>query len=275
MKISQSVHRLLSMVALGLAFLCLCVGSARAGESVILVDVGRPRAVVVTAHDPSPVAAYAAEELAAQVEKATGARLPVLSESDLAADDTRARVYVGDTKAARKTGLDPSGCRERSFASRWSTATSTSLDGKTGRNLSTGKPARSFATHDEVRYTAWLISSSALSAFAGYGPVNLGRMSRGASRWRWPPELDATGSPAFRFRQYRIWGVERAATQGYKSEIEGRLGFSPEGVRAYHKALCRYLLIHQEGETEPQPQVGHHFQWWWGKHGKKHPTGSR
>ncbi len=237
--------------------------------SILLVKAGQARAVVVTADKPSPVAAYAAQELVAHVEKATGVQLKTVRESDVSA--TGARVYVGATAAARRAGLEPD-----------------KLSGETFRLKVAGGCLYIVGREDDGELINWEAGRVVRGTRRGtlYGVAEFLERALGI-RWLWPgelgtyiprraslavaPELDVTGGPAFRFREYRIWSVERAATGGYKSEIEGRLSFSPEGVRAYHKALCRFLLIHQEGETEPKPHVGHHFEWWWGRYGKKHP----
>ena len=271
MALSQTVGRLLATAVLGLALACWCSGPARAGDAVVLVESGQPRAVVVTAAQPSPVAAYAAKELVVHIEKATGARLPVLSESALAADDRPTPVYVGGTKAARKSGLDPN-----------------QLAGETYQIKLTKDGLYILGREDGKELVDWKTGKIVRETRRGtlYGVVEFLERTLGV-RWLWPGELgtyvprrksltvplglDVTGGPAFKFREYRIWGIERAATRGYKSKLEERLGFSKEGVRTYHRALCRFLLIHQEGETEPQPRVGHHFEWWWGKYGQKHP----
>lgn len=77
-------------------------------EALALVENGEPLAIVVTADDPSPVAAYAAKELVEHIGKATGAVPPVIRESD-AEDDGSTRIYVGETAAARGHGINPGG----------------------------------------------------------------------------------------------------------------------------------------------------------------------
>ena len=67
--------------------------------------MSRLTAVVVTAIKPSPVAAYAAEELIAHVEKATGQKLPLAVETDIPAGYD-SRIFVGVCEAARRQGID-------------------------------------------------------------------------------------------------------------------------------------------------------------------------
>src|SRR5262249_34339964 len=73
--------------------------------SVPLVTAGKAAAVVVTADHPGPVAKYAAEEFVLHVEKATGTRLQIATES-AATDKSLNRVLIGDTAAARTAGID-------------------------------------------------------------------------------------------------------------------------------------------------------------------------
>ena len=276
----RTTDRTVLMAVAGLAAMWLAAGVVHAAEraaatdaaaSVLLVEAGKARAVVVTGAAPSPVAAYAAQELVAHVERSTGVRLETVREGTMPAGDRRVHVYVGDTKAARGAGLDPD-----------------ALPGETFRIKAGGGNLYILGRENDQELIDWKTGKIVRDTLRGtlYGVIEFLDRCLGV-RWLWPgelgtyvprrdtlavtPSLEVTGGPAFRFREYRIWGVERAATRGYKSALEGRLGFTQEGVRNYHKALCRFLLIHQEGETEPQPRVGHHFQGWWRKYGKEHP----
>jgi hypothetical protein len=93
-----------SAVALGACLLFL--GAERAFSEVCLVRDGKVRAVVVMAVKPSPVAAYAVEELVNHVQKATGLRLPVAVETAVPGG-FKSHIYVGVSDAARKQGIDP------------------------------------------------------------------------------------------------------------------------------------------------------------------------
>ena len=86
-----------------------CGAAALGGElafsQVSLVRDGKACAVVVTSARPSPVAAYAAQELLSHVKRATGQQLPTAVESDIP-DGYATRVYVGVTEAARRQAID-------------------------------------------------------------------------------------------------------------------------------------------------------------------------
>jgi len=85
-----------------LALLCT---AGTVSAQVDIVRDGEVRAVVVTADKPSLTAAYAAEELAAHIEKATGKRLKVVGESKIPAGHS-SRIFVGVTEAALRQGIE-------------------------------------------------------------------------------------------------------------------------------------------------------------------------
>ena len=92
-------------VILACGMLPLVLGDSAALAQVSLVRNGKACAVVVTAVKPSPVAAYAVEELVAHVKQATGQTLPVAVETAIPSGCT-SRVFVGVTAAAKKQGID-------------------------------------------------------------------------------------------------------------------------------------------------------------------------
>ena len=91
-------------------------------SAVQIVRDGRPVAVILVADDANPVAFEAAEELARVVEKATGARLLTLPESELKTDakgypgDSASKILVGDGQWVQKLGVDVSTLPPEGFA---------------------------------------------------------------------------------------------------------------------------------------------------------------
>ena len=265
----------------------LCVGLVVSGvvlraSELVLVDGDQAHAVVVTADAPSPVAELAADELVSVVEQATGVALPVVTEANAPLEGVR--IYIGDTQAARKAGLNPD-----------------VLPGETYRIKAEGGNLYIFGNEDgkdllvKPEALSWPWESFVLDARRGtlYGVVEFLDRHLDAL-WLWPGDLgryvpqrrsvfcdtalDITQAPRFKYRRYRIGVLNR--------EIRGRFGppdqqakygknvalsFTDDGARRYFDALRRYLLIHHEGCTEPQPRVGHHFQGWWSRYGKEHP----
>ena len=86
----------------------------RVVADVCLVRDGKPCVVVVTADKPSPVAAYAAQELVEHVKKATGQVLPVAVESAIPAG-YECRVFIGACDAAQNMASKLTSWRSRSM----------------------------------------------------------------------------------------------------------------------------------------------------------------
>ncbi|MBP8952095.1 MAG: hypothetical protein KBI47_06875 [Armatimonadetes bacterium] len=278
MSVIAQCNRFGVTVLLGTAALFSGISAAVAADLALVVG-GNARSVVVTADEPSPVATYAAGELVAHVEKATGVRLEVIREADLRNGDSRVPIYVGATAAAKQAGLDPDALPGETYRIKAIGGSVFILGREDGRDLFTAKP---------MRWQDRFVRETRRGTL--YGVVDFLERTLGV-RWLWPGDLgtyvprrtnlavaadmDISGGPAFKSRHYRIQAITNArvpevARQNAKSAA-GRVGFTTEGLQRYDEALRRYLLIHQEGDTEPQPRVGHRFQGWWRKYGKEHP----
>lgn len=94
----------ISILALIVALLTTGAGGA---DPLRLVVEGEPASILVLADEPTEAAREAAEALGTWIEKMSGARLPVLRESDVAPDPESALILVGDTKRTRGLGIDP------------------------------------------------------------------------------------------------------------------------------------------------------------------------
>ncbi|MFO7907176.1 MAG: hypothetical protein R6U98_31270 [Pirellulaceae bacterium] len=77
-----------------------------ARAEICLVERGEARGVVVTADASTKTATYAAEELVRHVREATGVTMEVVKESQVPTD-VHTCVYVGETKAAGRNGVEP------------------------------------------------------------------------------------------------------------------------------------------------------------------------
>lgn len=96
-KLSPTIFILTGLIATALG--------ADHSREITLVEKGAPKAVVVTASAPSPIAAYAAEELVKHIELATGARLAIIGETEVSAHQGP-KLFVGATLASRELGLE-------------------------------------------------------------------------------------------------------------------------------------------------------------------------
>ena len=102
------------MRTLCLILMCLTAWSGRARAELVLVEDGKARSVIVVADKPSAAARFAAEELREHLRKATGSRPAVVREGDLAKDDRRVRILVGDTKRTAAHGFQTGRLRAES-----------------------------------------------------------------------------------------------------------------------------------------------------------------
>lgn len=248
--------------ALGIVSLLLVgthTGSFAASPlGVVIVGNGQPTAVIVTADQPTPVARYAAQELIAHVEKATGAKLVTLTESaaEAAVPQSNARIYIGDTRAARAAGVDAPKLAAETFSLR----------------------------SDEPHHAIFIAGNDGpgdpldrdTSAGTLFGVYEWLERNVGV-RWLWPGELgtyvprtrtliapavDETISPRFFQRHVRA-GLD------FKSENRA-LGFTPRAAETYAKEQTIFLRRHRMGRGE-RMSYGHAFTNWWEKYGREHP----
>lgn len=218
---------------------------------VPVVAGGQARAVVVTAAEPTPLAAYAAAELVYHVRRATGVTLPIVGEP--AVPDGMARVYVGPCDAARAAGIDPS--RLAAEATRLKTAAEALfIVGDDGA----GDPM----SNDTRAGTLWGVYE-VLERVLGV-------------RWLWPgelgtfvpraeavqvPVLDETIAPHLLQRNVRPGMLERPSpTPGFSAPVRAD----------YVKAQAVFLRRHRMGRASPL-KYGHAFEDWWATYGAAHP----
>ncbi|MDO8542949.1 MAG: DUF4838 domain-containing protein [Opitutaceae bacterium] len=231
-------------------FGCLAI-TARADVDV--VKDSRAAVVVVIADQPTAVARYAAEELVYHVEKATGARLAILSES-AGRPERGGCIYIGDTRAARAAGIDvPRLAPETSVLRMTDSAITIAGGDAAGDPLDPGTFGGTlFGVYE------WLERDVGV-------------------RWLWPGELgtvvpktrtvrarnaDTTFSPAFFQRNVR-GGLT------FKGE-RAELGFTPEAAAAYAHDQAVFLRRHRMGKNV-RLSYGHAFTDWWKKYGEEHP----
>jgi hypothetical protein len=218
-----------------------------------VIHDGHARAVVVTPELPNAVVSYAAQELVYHVAKATGATLAVVSEGGVPAN-AGARIYLGDTQAARAAGIDATKLARETFTLRTS-GNALFIAG----NDSAGDPLER--------------DTSAGTLFGVYEWLerDLG------VRWLWPGELGTfvpkaaavvvhevndTITPRFFQRHVRA-GLD------FKSDHPA-LGFTPKAAEAYARDQTVFLRRHRFGRSQ-KFSYGHAFTDWWEKYGQEHP----
>ena len=231
-------------------------------KGLFLVEDGQARAVVVTADEPSAVAAYAAKELIEHVALGTGVRLQIVGESQATIDDGRSRIYVGATQAAAGQGIVADRLPADAFVLR-----------SAGRDLYiVGLEEDGDLFASSARRGTLYGVYEVLERHVGVRwlwPGELGTFVPPAATVRLPGRIDERVEPAFRFRSFRTGRIDQAVRH-YEPALE-RLAFSPTGLQAYAGALRTYLVRQRLGATDPKPPVGHYFSGWWEQYGAEHP----
>lgn len=234
--------------------------TAVSAHALPLVEQGQPRAMLVTADEPSPIARYAAEELAHHVEKATGVALAIVGESQAPVEGRH--VYIGVTEAARAQGIRPDELPPDALLLR-----------SVGNNLYVLGIEDDQDPLDQSARSGTLYGVyELLHRYVGVRwlwPGDLGTHIPRTNTIRVPDGLDEVVEPALRFRRFRTRRVRWQASN-YNAQL-GRLAFSRQGSRDYDTDLHVYLRRHRVGETEPKPPVGHYFAGWWERYGEEHP----
>ncbi|MBX3177203.1 MAG: DUF4838 domain-containing protein [Candidatus Hydrogenedentes bacterium] len=235
---------------------------APAEPVAIVLETGAPAAVLVLPDAAEPVVAYAAEEFADHVARATGATLATLSETD-AGRSSLNQIHIGPTRAAADAGIDVAALPGEAFVLRTA-------------------PGRVFIAAEQGSGDP--LSTGAAGAL--WGVYEVLERSLGV-RWLWPGELgtvvprraaliigpfDETIPPRYQQRQLRPSLGLRGFTEG-----DPRLGFSEAQRAVYAREQSVFLRRHRMGRTEGTYFAsrkfgsGHAFEGWWEEYGAEHP----
>lgn len=231
---------------------------------IVLVLDGEAKAAIVLADAPSPVARYAAEELAAHVEKATGVRLEIVPESAAPAD-CHTRVFIGETEEAKREGIDPAHLPHEAFVMR-----SVGNDLFIAGREDDGNPLDQRNPNAGTLFGVYQLLEDALG-LRWLWPGDLGIYTPRTETIEIPP-VNRIETPALRFRQL-VWSPVSRFTggpEGYEA-IDARLGFSPEALVDYARALEIFLRRHRMGGMDAKPPTGHSFSGWWKRYREEHP----
>ena len=252
MKHSSRPHVISAMFSCRLV-LFFVASTLWAQADVTLVSEGRSRAILITADHPTRVVRYAAEELVRHVEKASGVRLELRTESE-ASTGKQQRIYIGDSRAVREEGIDVGKLPAEAFVLRVK-GDAVFIAGNDGG----GDPL----DPDTRAGTLWGVYEW-LDRDVGV-------------RWLWPGELgthvpktksviaktcDETVAPRLFQRRLR-------AGMGFESEHPA-LGFTKAAFKQFSDEQSVYLRRHRMGRSYPV-SYGHAFTDWWEKDGKAHP----
>lgn len=288
-------------LAVGLLMLAVLLAGLKAcAHEVTPVRDGKINAVVVTAVDPTPVAAYAAQELIDHIEKATGTRLPLAMEASIPSGYA-SHIFVGATEAARQQGIDPDQLEIENSVLR-----------TVGDDLYiVGKELRRDQYHGSRPHgEPWNpLSNECVHSGTLFGVYDVLDRYLGV-RWLWPgelgtyvprtntvkiPELDETVKPKLLYRDLGGWELQqmfvtgsyygRKVPRSYKygnltEEVARNLVFpDDDAAYAYGRAMDIFSRRHRRvTPIDPQavrvPRAAHQVAGiddWWARYGKEHP----
>ncbi len=226
-------------------------------DAANLVEKGKPVASIVIPAQPLPVETYAAQELQHHIASSTGASLAIISEvADL---PSGAHIYLGNCRAARAAGVDPSHLPDNGYVLK-TVGGDLYLSGQD----SDGDPL--------LRGTR---------AGTLFGVYDLLENDLGV-RWLWPgklgevipsqesislPDLNADVEPLLWFKEWR-------------TGLGNQCGGEPSGTLDDYSSEAKYQQYYQDEAQWLRRQrfgrrsglgYGHAFSDWWVKYRDTHP----
>ncbi len=219
-----------------------------------LVAEGEPAAILVLADTPAEAAREAAGALRTWIEKMSGARLPVLHESDVAPDPESVLILVGDTERTRALDIDPEGLgleevRIRTF------------------------PGAVAVVGDDLRPDGLPLRGT-LFAAGLFAREVLG------IRWLWPgtlgevvPRSREISVPEVRIRQTPRFRRRDMFNQAYNGVCHSKidaLGWDHEPFLEMQRKTDEWQAFHGGGGSY-DGSFGHAFGHYWDLHHEEHP----
>ena len=263
------------------------------GGSIQLTKKGKPLATIVLPDEPNPVARYAASELVSHLKLITGAELRTVPESKY--DGKLFPIYLGATRAAEKAGLGQDKFDKEAWAIRSTPKALYLVGGENALELMHYRtPATTFQeTSDYWKSNGGIIRNARRGTL--YSVTDFLQNICGV-RWLWPGELgtlytrnpnlsiaddlNINGAPRFLYREWWIRGKTCPYFKpGYANtwsrakidSITGQLFFSQPVFDKFFEETRRFLLLYQEGDSEPLPAPASHIFHWYKEVGKQHP----
>lgn len=229
---------------------------AQPASGVTIGADAKPAVTLVTADQPEDSIRYAASELAGHIAKAIGSRPEIVTESAApSAKDGHPRIFLGDTRFARKAGIKVGAlatetCAIRTVGKDLCIAGSDGPGAALDENTSAGTLFGIYEVLDRYFGVRWL------------WPGELGTFVPRATSITIPP-VDAVIAPHFMQRHVR-------SGAGLKSKRHPEMGFTAAAANEYSHAQAAFLRRHRMGRQLPA-SYGHAFVDWWEKYGATHP----
>ncbi len=274
-----------------LVLLSLCLFKpSDAYASIQIVESGHPRAAVVIAEEPATIARYAADELVEYIHKSTGVSLPVVTENAIP-DGYPYLIFVGETEAARRAGLDVQDLPQDTFIIRTS-GNHLYVLGRQDPSYVKIFPDQGPFVYDSILPGGYQIEASSPNGTL-YGVYELVEQLLGV-RWLWPGELgtyvpkhdtvvldqgmDIRVDPTLEFRSPSWWRLHRQvdSPDHFDERFTGRIAWLEFPQEAMDKRVRDQMVFtsrHRLGASKDRPNTVHvpqHYTWWQ-RFGKDHP----
>ncbi len=233
----------------------LCMLCSLPLSAVEIVHNGEATATIVVPDEPLPVVSFAADEFQYHIERATGARLPIVKESEKPTG--QATVFLGACRATAKAEVSTAGLPPNGFI------------------LKVVGHQFFLVGDDSDGPPAWILHNNRArvgTLFAVYEFLE----KHLQVRWLWPGELgeviphrtdivldawDQTGAPAFVHTRWRDGGQAVAGTDGWSSGRARSRFLSEQGKWLRRNRFAMGVNM----------DMAHAFTEWWDRHKDDHP----
>ena len=248
--LQRCMNRILFPLLLG----AICI-PFRAALALELVTDGQPRTAIVIPDKALKVVLFAAKELQYHVQRASGAKLPIINESRKPA--ARGFIYLGQCRETSKESVLNQELSPNGFVIKL-----------VGSNL--------FMAGDDSGGTpAWILHNNRTRVGTLFAVYELLEKHLGV-RWLWPGKLgeiipkrsdiavkawDQTSAPRFVHTRWRDGGAYGAGTQGWSSP----------GARSKYLDEQSIWLRRHRFALGVNMDMGHAFTKWWEQQGEAHP----
>ena len=230
------------------AVVLVCTGLGRTAETIRIVDRGVGRATVVVPANADPQTRQAAQLLAEYVERASGAKLPVIEESVRTQADRPVTIYVGSCAYVERLNLQIEGLDDDGFVIRGVDRTHLVIVGPSAFGTEFG------ACEFLERYLGvrWLMPGPDGDDVPQRDTVDV-------------PIEEVRDEPAFYSRLFSGLTGEAQLTWARRNRMHGRVQFHHNLLQlfppeTYTKTHPHFFPIHDGGRYLPPTNDSHHWQ---------------
>lgn len=251
------LSRPISLLSALLVLLVVDAAKADDAQKHVIVEDGIARAAIVVGSSKIHLAQAAAEDLRWHLERASGAKLPLVQEKD--ADELKGdpiRFVVGDGELSRKLGVKVDGLKPEEYRIR-----------SVGRDIvivghDLGEKLKRRPIHPAASPATLFAVSHLLDRYLGV-------------RWLWPGELGAfvPKRPTIVLPRLDITERPDLEARGFMISLPRNRGVAGTPNRTHDRMVAEAMQWsdrHQLG-TRSTLRFGHAFTKWWDAHHESHP----